>query len=185
MQKATYSVGVIYTPLHVAIELDFSMEKVEMSEQQNQLEQDAPLVPGSADADWFLRMVVKIVTEIDIGIPITCSVGGLLVSGELVSGQQYFEDFGKDLTKGFINSGIDIGNGIAEVLKKMGDSVYKNTSKEEETEPSEPSYIHLKNVKFFHPAGQPIPSNQGSWWRGRLQAVDGFVLGSLSYDQDQ
>lgn len=50
------------------------------------------------------------------------------------------------------------------------------------TDPKAPSpmLIHLKDARFFHAAGKPIPNNRGVWWRGRLSQVSGFMLGTLS-----
>jgi len=36
-------------------------------------------------------------------------------------------------------------------------------------------FIHLKDVEFINPDGRSVA---GAWWRGRLTAVDGFILGT-------
>jgi hypothetical protein len=41
------------------------------------------------------------------------------------------------------------------------------------------AYIHLAHARFFTGAGQPLPDGHGVLWRGRLAAVDGFVLGAF------
>jgi hypothetical protein len=44
-----------------------------------------------------------------------------------------------------------------------------------------PGFIHLRNARFL--AGdQMVPTNRPVLWRGRITAVDGFFLGSLSRD---
>jgi hypothetical protein len=39
-----------------------------------------------------------------------------------------------------------------------------------------PNYVHLKEAKIMRGMGGPI---NVEWWRGRLEAVDGFSLGGL------
>jgi hypothetical protein len=43
------------------------------------------------------------------------------------------------------------------------------------------NYIHLRNVKFYLSAGNPIPANESKeiFWRGRLSSIDGFSLAKL------
>jgi len=43
--------------------------------------------------------------------------------------------------------------------------------------PISDTMIHLRNVRV-HQAG--LPPMVGVWWRGRLAAVDGFILGRLA-----
>ncbi len=45
-----------------------------------------------------------------------------------------------------------------------------------------PQFIHLIDSRCFSPGGQPLPSNRGVLWRGKVNAVSGFTLGSLSAD---
>jgi hypothetical protein len=42
-----------------------------------------------------------------------------------------------------------------------------------------PTYIHLRGARFFSPSGQSVPGNEGFFWRGRLDAVDGWSIGVL------
>lgn len=41
------------------------------------------------------------------------------------------------------------------------------------------AYIHLKDARVFSPSGGAMPQ-EGFWWRGRIDKVDGFTIGSLS-----
>ena len=41
-----------------------------------------------------------------------------------------------------------------------------------------PNYIHLADAPFFSADGTPI-AGQPTLWRGRIAAVDGFILGRL------
>lgn len=125
------------------------------------------------DKDWFLQNLVNIVNSGGLSFGVTLNVGGFLVSGQLVGGKEYFEGFGSDFAGAFSDS--ESAEYIQKSFAKHGE-IY---SSDKETSPP-PSYIHLKEAKFFNTNGNPIPGNRGIWWRGRLSQVDGFSLGSLS-----
>ena len=125
------------------------------------------------DKDWFLQSLVNIVNSGGLSFGITLNVGGFLVSGQLVGGKEYFEGFGRDFASAF--SGSESAEYVQKSFSKYGE-VYSS----DKEAPPPPSYIHLKEAKFFNTNGNPIPGNRGVWWRGRLSQVDGFSLGSLS-----
>jgi len=132
--------------------------------------------------DWFLQLLVQITNGIEAHLPLTLNVGGLLISGELVSGHVYFNGFADEL-KNAMKGVSESAAGAVDDFRKLGE-IYKLELSEPEKEIKRPSplFIHLRNTRMFHPGGQPIPSNRGVWWRGRLESVDGFILGSLSVD---
>ncbi len=133
-------------------------------------------------SDWFLRNLVDICNKSEnMYFSITLSVGGILVSGELTGGAQYFNGFADDLAMSGLSSET------ADLFRRFGE-IYTQQKEQEDKEQEDndgktnppPQYIHLRNARIFHPGGNPIPTNRGVWWRGRLEAVDGFILGSLS-----
>jgi hypothetical protein len=137
--------------------------------------------PDPGQADWLLQMLVDMVNNnADMELPITLHVEGLLVSGNLVGGVKYFEGFATDFAESFATN-PEISKGIRESVSKFGE-IYKATGKEDADGPL-PTYIHLKQARFFNTSGMPIPANKGVWWRGRLSEVSGFILGSLSADR--
>jgi hypothetical protein len=87
-------------------------------------------------------------------IDIILNVHGMIVSGELVSYKTYVDGF-----------------------------VKPKTDNEQETavESEDRNYIHLRNVKFYLSAGNPIPANDSKeiFWRGKLSSIDGFSLAKL------
>ena len=129
-------------------------------------------------SDWFLQTLVGMSNNSDVSFSITLNVGGVLVSGELIGGEEYFNGFANDLKMAGLPANA------ADLFKKFGDIYVKQREQKEANQDDNtippPQYIHLKNARIFHPGGNPIPTNRGVWWRGRLDAVDGFILGSLS-----
>lgn len=130
-----------------------------------------------AEGDWFLQRLISIVTSTDIGFGITLNVGGFLISGSLVSGHKYFEGFGKDFATPFVNLA---GDDIADILRQAVAQCGATYTKENAEDVDVLSYIHIENAKFFDATGRSIPSDRGTWWRGRIREVQGFMLGSLS-----
>ena len=55
----------------------------------------------SIKVDWFLQSLVDLVNKVKIEFPITLNVGGHLISGELISGQKYFEKLAEIASSGF------------------------------------------------------------------------------------
>lgn len=130
--------------------------------------------------DWFLQSLVNVVNQGELSFGITLNVGGFLISGLLISGKEYFGGFGGDFA-----AGIDDENAAAmiqETFNKYG-SIYDVDEVEGRDEGlPRPAYIHLKDAKFYNTSGDPVPSNQGVWWRGRISEVQGFVLGTLDVE---
>ncbi len=124
--------------------------------------------------DWFLQFLVNTANKSQFELTITLNVGGFLVSGTLAGVKQYFADFGADFATSF-----DAGKGSEEIkatFQKIGDEC----SCVSNAEPAEsPSYIHLKDARFFDAQGNSIQGNSGVWWRGRISEVQGFTPGTL------
>jgi hypothetical protein len=124
--------------------------------------------------DWFLQFLVNLANKDRFELDITLTVGGLLISGTLAGVRQYFEDLGAYFASPF-DSGKNTGE-IEATFKKIGDQC-ACVSPSEQTE--NPSYIHLKDTKFFDAQGKSVPGGTGTWWRGRISEVQGFAPGKL------
>ncbi|WP_421851711.1 gas vesicle accessory protein GvpU [Marinomonas sp.] len=131
--------------------------------------------PDQTQPDWYLQQLVDMINGKEYELPITLFVNGLIVSGQLTSGHNYFEGLGEQLTEFFGGPSDDTSKAVA-LLTAPAD-MYTNDDEDEEK--PLPQYIHLNKARVFTPGQQPIPS-EGSWWRGRLSSVDGFHFGSLS-----
>lgn len=132
-----------------------------------------PVLTSPINSDWVLRSLVKSVNESGLLVGITLTVGGMLVTGTLVGGREYFEDFADKVA-----ASAEDDAGAAQVQAIFADlgAIY-----DRDPEPGEPlpSYIHLKDVRFFSPSGQCLPDHDGAWWRGRIDSVQGFMLGRV------
>jgi len=135
----------------------------------------------SGSVDCFLQSLVSIVNDESASIPITVSVGGLLISGDMIGGKTYFDEFARQFKDGFKNINSETASTIEEAFKRLGD-VYDPIQKESQGGAiiSKPRISHLKDAQIYRSDARPAPSEKGVLWRGRLEAVDGFSLGKLS-----
>lgn len=106
-------------------------------------------------------------------INLILTVGGVLVAGELIAKDNWFDQqFGP----------AESAEPVIREHSVAGDSSEDSrvpSPQTEEADEDERKYIHLRNAKFYQ-SGNVIPGEgSGFFWRGRLAAVDGFMLGSL------
>ena len=122
---------------------------------------------------------MNIVNSASLEMGITLQVGGMLVSGDLVAVNTYFDGIGEEFSSSstFVND-LEAAKSIKDSFSTLGARLIQTD--ETEDEQLLPQFIHLKNARFFHTSGNPIPSNRGVFWRGRICEVGGFSLGSLS-----
>jgi hypothetical protein len=105
-------------------------------------------------------------------INIILTVGGVLIAGELIGKDMWFDQqFGP----------VEPEESRIEAASVTGGESEESPGPNQFDEPTnaEKEYIHLRNAKFYQ-SGNVIPgAGNGFFWRGRLAAVDGFMLGSL------
>ncbi len=146
--------------------------------------EEQPQLVTSDALDWFLQHLVSMTNQFQLFFPVTLSVGGVLISGEIVDGKTYFDEFAALMKERLSNiSGEQFATHMGEIYRSAGDRYLQSASEgEERPAVSEPNYIHLRKAKLFHAGGASIPRGEGVLWRVRLGAIDGFTLGSLSLD---
>ena len=133
------------------------------------------------DKDTFLQEVVRF-ANLGLGIGVTLVAEGALISGTLIGGKQYFESLGKAVSGG---TATGFGDEF-DVLKTLGDSFATRALRYvrpddagDEWELPDPAYVHLENARLYSPGGEPIPSGKGMLWRGKINAISGFSIGSF------
>lgn len=136
------------------------------------------LDPNSVDN--VLQVFSYLANQSGLGIPITLNVSGLLVSGLIISRDEYMKGIANTIRKGVSMWPEDDKNFVEDqLLKSMEEPL------DEEKMPKlvdDVRYIHLKGARVFSVGGKPIPSSgDGFLWRGRINSVDGFSIGQLEY----
>jgi len=125
--------------------------------------------------DWFLQFLVNLANKNQFELDITLTVGGFLISGTLTGVRQYFDELGAYFAGPLENR--ENGGKVGRTFQKIGDQC-ACVSPSEQTET--PSYIHLKQARFYNSQGSPLGSETGTWWRGRLSEVQGFAPGAIN-----
>ncbi|MFN8624098.1 MAG: hypothetical protein U0869_25430 [Chloroflexota bacterium] len=156
---------------------------------------DQQPVPWGERGDNFLEILVDMANRVatDGFWPVTLFVGGQMVTGYIASGRAYFEAIGQELVAGLVGSAEDDDQEPAATLVKffaqMGDTYPDRrapgeaaTDDASEPDKPEPRFIHLSGARVITPGQPAIPMNRPVWWRGRLDKVDGFIVGTLSTD---
>lgn len=132
-------------------------------------------VNDDVDRDWLLQhLVTHANIAKDFHQPITLWVGGGIISGLLVSGEEYFDAYTQQFVSRFTPEAAE---GTRAVLRELGSRYYE---KDDSPDASNTIFIHLINAQFWTPSGS-IPSGKGIGvvWRGRLSQVTGFSLGQI------
>jgi hypothetical protein len=137
-------------------------------------------VETPSGVDPWLATFVRIANRGGGEVQVTLNVGGTLVSGKLVGAKEYFQgvinEFQK-ATEGLSPQSVAYWRDIGKQIAELPAAPKEEEGKEELV--NLPAFIHLMNARFFYPNAKPIPANRGVWWRGRLDAVDGFAFGEL------
>ncbi|MGE6115874.1 gas vesicle accessory protein GvpU [Aeromonas salmonicida] len=102
---------------------------------------------------------------------ITLTVGGTLISGQLISGKEYFDYLANLLHRDGLAED-SVSNTLSNEMKWMSEHIYSKESV------GRPTHIHLKNAKHYF-GDTSMPTN-GGYWRGRLCEVSGFMLGEVT-----
>jgi hypothetical protein len=116
--------------------------------------------------DLLLSVVIKTAENMEQsprdlrGQSITLNVGGILITGIIISQKLYMQLF----MDGIIQDILDTAKASGDLPNPDG------------LDDNSEDFIHLASARFWLPAHQLDPVN-GVLWRGRIDSVDGFTLG--------
>lgn len=127
------------------------------------------------ERDLILDLYVKLVNQFDMNMGFTLYVGGLVITGQLVSYYDYLEG----VSKTFGNVDNRIGQLFSEQFTLLKDEVKEfRDSKEEDLQ--EVNFIHLKDVTIYNINQNTTLTTE--YWRGKLKSVDGFNIGNYTFE---
>jgi hypothetical protein len=133
--------------------------------------------------DWFLEYFVKLVNESEASLTISLVIGGSIITGELVGVKTYFAGLAREIANATSAElgqvFIDRFSDFAEVSMTNTDN--DNSNSDEIVAPTR--FIHLRNAKIVQSREGALPDNHGVWWRGKIQAVDGFFIGAINFER--
>jgi hypothetical protein len=142
--------------------------------------------------DELLEFFVQRVEETSIGFSVTLTIGGLVIEGELVRSNLYYDYLShlfetytdKSAERKTIEENVFIPKNKDLIELETLDKYHKDwkefvmelRSKNEDN--SSPKYIHLYNVESWKVSStEPF---RLKYWRGKLSSIDGFSLGRSS-----
>ncbi len=99
------------------------------------------------------------------------------MSGRLVSGKTYFEQFADIFVKG-LNASSEDTEEIRKNYASMG-AIFGRKNDDDDTAQPLPQFLHLIDAQYVSPGQLGMPTNAGLVWRGRISSVSGFSLGML------
>ena len=121
--------------------------------------------------DPVLNAVIDAVEHTgDFHVGVTVYVGGILVSGEMISDREYLAGVGQTF--------VAAGDGRpANYATQLG-RVLAEAAGRATTQSRGHRFINLKNVRVLSPGSPLMPSN--GFWRGSAASVQGYSWGVLS-----
>ena len=133
---------------------------------------------AAVTTDWFLQTFVATVNDHEGFIGVTLQTGGFLVSGRLISGAVYFEEFAEEY------AGHGDGEADKAVFRRYAKEFREGLARDAASPPeaglTPPQFVHLRDARFYQSSGQPVVGGEtGVLWRGRITEVQGFFLGEL------
>ena len=122
--------------------------------------------------DPLLNAVIDAVEHAgDFHIGVTLYVGGILVSGEMISDREYLAGVGQT----FVAAGDARPSSYA---TQLGQVLTGAAAARATTQHRGHRFINLKNVRVLSPGSPLIPSN--GFWRGSAASIQGYSWGVLS-----
>ncbi|WP_041833727.1 hypothetical protein [Actinoplanes sp. N902-109] len=124
----------------------------------------------------YVSLMDQLIERADPGVPLSLTVGGLQVDGELIPQWQWFAEVSE------LNNYEDaFYTGMAEFVKEQSDLAHQavkvrdaglEVTHKQHLALSEPTrYIHLRNARINGVADTGL-------WRGRLKDISGWTPGS-------
>jgi hypothetical protein len=139
--------------------------------------ESAPGLDDVIDRDWTLQTLVAFADQ-GIEIPVTLTTGAGLVSGIITSGAKFMDGFQKSLTAGDNQNVNELIKSVAEIWKARYMPGNESGSDQEDRDP--PHYIHLRDAKLL--VGNSFVPAQGTLWRGKIEGIIGFSVGTLTQE---
>lgn len=120
--------------------------------------------------DPLLDLVAKISAQMGddtqgrAEMPVVLHVGGLLITGRIISSRQFF------LAHSLTDQILEVQARLAQAPPALADQL----------EDEGLVFIHLAGARFFVPGLPPIPDHDDFYWRVNAAHVSGFSFGRLT-----
>lgn len=117
--------------------------------------------------DSILEFFVQAANKHDFSLDITLNIKGAVVTGTIISAQEYFDRLSR-----LLEDGDEVAQVLSEQLEDAGEAAHAQDN-------AEAYFIHMKDTKVYCGDSKPTPSKGEILWRGKLSEIDGFFLGKI------
>lgn len=131
-------------------------------------EEMPPTMTRSMTEDYLLQDFV-LLAEQGVEIGISLLLGGTMVSGVIVSGKRYFEAMRENM----VSASPDELKSVFQTYFDDYSALY--TKPVEDRKPA--TFIHMRDVRYWTAGGRATDTS-GVWWRGRIDQIAGFHVGT-------
>ena len=121
--------------------------------------------------DYMLKSLLAVVEKEKISVRVTLNIKGAIVSGVLISSQEYCENILRYFRE---ESDLQDPEKLTQDMRRLCE-FYKSADRDL----ADMHYVHLKDARFHYASQDTAPVDQGVFWRGKLASIDGFVFGTL------
>ena len=139
--------------------------------------------------DPFLQKFAALVEGNKARFSITLCVGGMFVTGHLVSSREFIDNFVNAISDATTNDPNEATASEAEKATFRGEfrgtmaehfaDLRHRAAKASPRDEDLPTMIHVVNCRFFHAGLPKMNPPPGLIWRGKISSVDGFWLGEV------
>lgn len=124
------------------------------------------------DSDGILQLFASMANDIEgFGVAITLTVGGALVTGELVGRDSWLD--------AYVRVHHESGQGAGQFAEQLRRMVVEGSEGLPKPEAGEFNYLHLTDAQVVE-GDRFIPGEQEGLWRVRIDRVDGWAPGRLA-----
>lgn len=127
------------------------------------------------DSDYLLATLISLCNGIrDFTMSITVTVSGTTITGTLIGGHEYYTLLADGLDQAQGAGAEGFAAAMSPRLRELAEDYGSD-----EAEDLPVGFVHIKDARIVGDAGF-IPTSGGLLWRGRIEHVSGWTLGTLS-----
>jgi|SRR5918994_1955056 hypothetical protein len=127
----------------------------------------------------LLKLFASLINPSDVAqITTTLNVNGIIITGTMIGMKPYYEAIGEKLKETVRGTSEEIDTAVKKDLEEIFEQLKQPPSIEELEKGFDFEYIYLKDAKFY--TGGIFFPPEGTYWIGKIDSVDGFILGSFA-----
>ena len=127
----------------------------------------------------LLQIFANLINPSDVAqITTTLNVNGIIITGTMIGMKPYYEGITEKLKETVRSTSEEIDTAIKKDFESIFEELKHPPPLEELEKGHDFEYIYLKGAKFY--VGGTFFPAEGTYWIGKIDSVDGFILGSFA-----